>query len=190
VLVTATAAPCAVLGVADLAAVAARGRELICLDLAVPRDIDPAVGDIPGVTLYNVDALQRHAAANRGRRAAEVPAADAIVAECVEQLAEWWRAREAAPAIRRLRTRADAVREAELQRALARLPGLDAAGEAVVRTLAARLVNQLLHGPLTNVKEDPDGVDLARSLDRLFAPRRRGSQRTAAPLHPHTPSST
>jgi glutamyl-tRNA reductase len=189
-LVCATTAPCIVLGVDDLAAAAAQGRELVCLDLAVPRDIDPAAGAIPGVTIHDMDVLQRHATANRDRRAGEVAAAEAILTECVAQFCDWWRAREAASAITRLRSRAEALRDAELERALARMPGLDPAGQAVVRALAARLVNKLLHEPLTNVKEDADGGDLAVSLERLFTPRRRSSRAAAAPHLPLDSGST
>jgi glutamyl-tRNA reductase len=137
----------------------------------VPRDIDPVVATLPGISIHHVDDLQQRATANRGRRQAEIGPAEAIVEQGVARFAEWWRAREVVPVISRLRARADAIRETEVQRALARLPHVDSASETVIRTLAARLVNKLLHEPLTNVKEDPEGGNLAVALDRLFAPR-------------------
>jgi glutamyl-tRNA reductase len=169
--ISATSAPCVVVGASELRAAAARGRPLVCLDLAVPRDIDPAAAVLPGISIHHIDDLQQRATANRVRREAEIGPAEAIVEQGVARFAEWWRAREVVPVISRLRARADAMREAEVQRALARLPHVDAASEAVVRALAARLVNRLLHEPLTNVKEGPEGANLAIALDRLFAPR-------------------
>jgi glutamyl-tRNA reductase len=146
------------------------GRQLTCLDLAVPRDIEPEVGALPGVVLYDMDYFQRCAAAGRERREAEIAPAEAIVADCVTRFEQWWRGREVAPAIRRLRARADAIRDAELERALRRLR-LEPAGESVVRELAARVLNQFLHEPMTTLRTDPEAANLAAALDRLFTPR-------------------
>lgn len=169
-LVTAVSALSPVVLKDDLARALPTGRRLIVLDLSVPRAVDPAAATIPGLTIHDVDALQERAVANRRRREGEVAAAEAIIAECTERFSEWWRAREVAPAIRRLRARADSIRDSEQQRALARLPGLTSNDQLIVREMADRLINKLLHQPMTNLKQYPDGANLATALDRLFAP--------------------
>ena len=143
-------------------------RPLFCLDLAVPRDIDPSAASLAGVTLLDMDALNLVATANRSQRALELGDAEVIVSERTERFMDWWRGREVVPAITQLRARADAIRDAELERALARLPELSEHDQLVVRTLAARIVNKLLHHPITTLKDDPEGANLARIVQYLF----------------------
>ncbi|MGE5091591.1 MAG: glutamyl-tRNA reductase [Bacillota bacterium] len=143
-------------------------RPLFCLDLAVPRDIDPSAASLAGVTLLDMDALNLVATANRSQRALELGDAEVIVSERTERFMDWWRGREVVPAITQLRARADAIRDAELERALARLPELSEHDQLVVRTLAARIVNKLLHHPITTLKDDPEGANMARIVQYLF----------------------
>jgi len=82
---------------------------------------------------------------------------------------EWWRGRGVASTIAQLHARANAIREAELVRALARLPDLDGPARAVVRDLAARMMAKLLHEPTLALKRDPEGVNMAVVVERLFA---------------------
>lgn len=165
-----TAAPGTIIAAAAVAqAVSARpARPLLCFDLAVPRDIDPAAAAIPGVELRDVDALAPACAAAREARRDAVAAAGAIVAEEAERFLAWWRSRGVAPAIAALRDHAEALRDAELARALARLPELGPREEAVVRALAAGIVNKLLHRPVVALKRAPDGPLLARAAGELF----------------------
>jgi len=144
------------------------GRPLVCFDLAVPRDIDPAAAAIPGVLLQDMDALARVAATSRVQRSAELDAAEEIVARRVDQFMEWWRGREVVPAIAQLRSHAERIRDAELERALARLPELTDRGRIVVRGLASRIVNKLLHQPVTTLKHDPEGANMAQIVQYLF----------------------
>lgn len=144
------------------------GRPLFCFDLAVPRDIDPAAAAMPGVVLHDMDALAHVAAASRAQRSTELDAAEAIVAQRVEQFMEWWRGREVVPAIAQLRCHAEEIRDAELERALARLPELTDRGRIVVRGLASRIVNKLLHQPVTTLKHDPEGANMAQMVQYLF----------------------
>lgn len=169
-LVTAVSAGRPVIRTEGVAPRLAGESRLVVLDLSVPRAVDPAAARSPGVTLLDVDALQHRAAANRKRRAAEVAAAESIIDRCVAEFSDWWRAREVAPAISRLRAHAEALRAAELQRALAKLPGLSPGEQTVVRDLATRLVGKLLHHPTTNLRHLPDAATLASALDRLFTP--------------------
>jgi glutamyl-tRNA reductase len=143
-------------------------RSLLCLDLAVPRDIAPAARNLPGVTLHDVDALQALCDEGWRQRAAAIVPARAIIAAETARYMDWWRAREVAPAIAALRGHADAIREAEVARALARLPELTPREAEVVRALAAGIVNKLLHRPITTLKTAPEGANMAVTLQELF----------------------
>jgi glutamyl-tRNA reductase len=164
-LISATAAPGMVI---DAEMLRRRRTPCLCLDLAVPRDIDPLAAELPGVTLYDVDQLRPFAEAGRHRREAEIGPASAIVEEGVVQFLEWWHSRRVAPTFSLLRNRADSVLEAELARALGRLPALDRREEAVIRDMAARIVNKLLDAPLRALRHEPDGATLAVALEQLF----------------------
>ena len=143
-------------------------RPLLCYDLAVPRDIAPAAGAVPGVTLRVVDDLAAAGEAARQQRQAAVADAEAIVATETARFIDWWRARAVAPAIVALRSHAEAIRDTELARALARLNELTPREEAVVRDLAGAIVNKLLHRPVTTLKAAPEGANMARVVYDLF----------------------
>lgn len=165
-----TAAPGTVITAPAVAQVMAarQDRPILCFDLAVPRDIDPAAATLPGVELHDVDALAPACAAAREARRDAVAAAEVIVAEEAERFLSWSRGRDVAPAIVALRDHAESLRDAELARALARLPELGPREEAIVRALATGIVNKLLHRPVTTLKSSPDGPVLARATSELF----------------------
>lgn len=165
-----TAAPGTVLTRDDVtAALAARpARPLVCLDLAVPRDIDPDVAHLPGVFLRDVDALAPICAAARVQRQGAIAAAQVIVAEEVARFDTWWRARAIAPTIAALREQITALGEEEAQRALDRLPNLSVRDAAIVRGLATSLVNKLLHAPTVALRTSGDGEALALAAATLF----------------------
>jgi glutamyl-tRNA reductase len=151
-------------------AVQARGgRPLAILDLALPRDIDPRARTLPGVTLVDLEALQEQLAATEA--GADVVSARAIVAEEVREFLAWQRAATIAPTVVALRSRADAVVEAELGRLAGRLPDLDPAARAEVQATVRRVVDKLLHTPTVRVKEladAPEGLSYADALRELF----------------------
>ncbi len=103
------------------------GRPLVFVDIAVPRNVDPAVRGLSGAVVYDIDDLEALCAANRRGREQEVGRVEAIIAEEVESFTEWWRGRQVLPTILALRRRAEAIREAELRRAFRRLGGLSEA---------------------------------------------------------------
>jgi glutamyl-tRNA reductase len=145
------------------------GRPLAILDLALPRDIDPAVRSLPGVTLVDLEGLQEQLAATEA--GADVAAAREIVAREVREFLAWQRAASIAPTVVALRSRADAVVEAELGRLAGRLPGLDPAERAEVQATVRRVVDKLLHTPTVRVKElseAPEGLSYADALRELF----------------------
>jgi glutamyl-tRNA reductase len=129
-------------------------RALLVVDVAVPRDIDPGVGQVPGVTLLDLDDLRAWAERGRAERLGEVAAVEAIVAEEVRRYADQARARQVAPLVAALHERADAVRVAELERFAGRLADLDDRQRQAVEQLTRALVAKLLHGPTARLKAD------------------------------------
>jgi glutamyl-tRNA reductase len=146
-------------------------RPLLLVDLAVPRDVDPTVGVLPGCTVRTIDDLQDVAAAGLDRRLTEVPRAEAIVAEEAGRFGVWQRELAATPAIASLRRRAEQIRTAELARAAARLAHLSPAERRSVETLTAQIVAKLLHAPTVRAREAAgrDENMYADALLHLFA---------------------
>ncbi|MCL4821528.1 MAG: glutamyl-tRNA reductase [Vicinamibacteria bacterium] len=155
VVVSGTGAPCVILHRADVAAaLAARnGRPLFLIDIAVPRDIDAAAAELPGVFLYDMDGLQAVAAANRREREREARKAFALVEEAVAAFVAWERTLQVQPVLAALRRRAEEVKQAELRKARRHLAGLTAEQEAAVEAVAAAIVNKLLHPPTAFLRE-------------------------------------
>jgi glutamyl-tRNA reductase len=138
------------------------------LDLAVPRDIERAAGDVPRVTLFDVDDMRPVCEVNRAARAGEIAHAEAIVEEAVSKYMEWWAAQEAVPTIRALRERAEEIRAAELSRTLSRCPELSEREREAVQALTAAIVNKLLHGPITSIKSPGANTELIQAARELF----------------------
>jgi glutamyl-tRNA reductase len=130
-------------------AVRPRKKPLVLVDVAVPRDLDPSIGELDGCTLFDIDALGEGLVG----REEDVREAEAIVAEEAARFAEWRRSRDAAEAIRDLRTRAEEIRSEELARAGARLSKLSPRERETVETLTTQIVNKLLHAPTVRAKE-------------------------------------
>ena len=147
------------------------GRPLVVLDLAVPRDFDPRIGQRPGVWLYSVDDLAAACAANRKSRQRELPAALTIIDEETQRFMGDLHHRSTAPVIERLRAGWNETGEAELDRLFRRLPGLDDASRAEIRQSFDRYAAKLLHPPLASLRSEsragsPHG--LLDALKRLF----------------------
>lgn len=169
--VTCTGASGAVLSAdAVRRAVAGRaGRPLVLLDLAMPRDVDPAARDIAGVTCIDLESLAGHADAATSRAAIET--ARTLVDSDVAAFLAGQRAVQVTPTVRALRNRADEVVESELARLDARLPELDPAVRAELARVVRRTVSTLLHTPTVRVKElaaAPGGDSYAEALRELF----------------------
>jgi glutamyl-tRNA reductase len=170
VLLTSTGSPDILVEADDLASVmAARdGLPLLIVDIAVPRDVDPAVGELDGVTLLDMDDLAAFAAAGMEGRRQEVTSVEAIIATEVDRHLTATTARQAAPLVAALHGRAEDVRRAELDRVAARLSTEQAAAvDAVTRAV----INKLLHEPTVRLKEaagSPRGERLADALRDLF----------------------
>lgn len=147
------------------------GRPLFIVDIAVPRDVDPAVGDLPGVTLLDINDLRTFAQAGIDRRTGELDAVRSIVEDEIERFKAAASARSAAPLVTSLHRWADDIRTAEMARFDARLDGLDDRQRAAVEALAKGLVNKMLHRPVTALKDaagTPTGDRLADALRQLY----------------------
>jgi glutamyl-tRNA reductase len=173
VLFTGTGASSLMLAHADLDAVmAARPeRPLLIVDVAVPRDVDPAAGGVPGVTLLDMDDLRTFAEAGVAARRGEIALVRSVVNDEVDRYGALSSAREVAPLVGSLRQRAEEIRLRELERASGRLAGLDERQRDAVETLTRSIVSKLLHDPTVEVKEaagTPRGERLAESLRHLF----------------------
>jgi len=153
----------------EVVARALRGREgrpLFLLDLAVPRDVDPSAGELPGVVLANIDHLRDVVP---GADEAEVQATHRIVGEEVARFAAWRRAARLAPVIEELYGRGERIRRAELERVRSRLAGLSQQEREAVEAATRAIVAKLLHHPVVRAKETGDAADQqARLLARLF----------------------
>jgi glutamyl-tRNA reductase len=159
------------------------GRPLAIVDLALPRDVDPAVRGLPGVTLVDLESLQESLSGTAVHD--DVEAAREIVGEEVGGFLTWQRTARVAPTVVALRSRADEVVSAELQRLDARLPDLDGRVRAEVEQSVRRVVQTLLHTPTVRVKElteAPDGLSYAEALRELFGLDRAAPAAVAAPL--------
>jgi glutamyl-tRNA reductase len=171
VVVSGTGAPGVVVTANDVAAArSARSRPLFVIDIAVPRDVDPAVRALPGVFLYDVDDLQAVARANLAERMRHAEGAESVVEQELEAFLAWARAREAVPAVVALRERGEAVRRAELQKARGRLAALTSDQRAAVEAVTRAIVNKVLHAPTVGLKDlarGGDAGDVARALSLL-----------------------
>jgi glutamyl-tRNA reductase len=174
VLLTSTGASTPLLEVEDIEqVVAARaGRALLIVDVAVPRDIDPSVGRLEGVTLLDMDDLRAFADAGRHARKGEVAAVRALLDDELERYLGSTSAREVAPMIVALRDRAEAVRASELERYRARLGALDGGQMEAVDALTRGIIGKLLHDPSVALKDaagSTRGDRLVSALRELFA---------------------
>jgi glutamyl-tRNA reductase len=152
-----------------------RERPVFFVDIAVPRDLDPAINDLAGCYLYDIDDLQRVVSESADGRTEELDRAEAIVADEAEQFRAWQRSRDVVPAITSLRELAETIRAQELARAEPRLGGLSPRERRAVESLTTQIVNKLLHLPTVRLKEaaaaptgTADGVHYAEAVRHLF----------------------
>src|SRR5690606_1923709 len=172
VLLTATNASGAVVTVDQVRrALEGRDRPLTVVDVGVPRDVDPAVSELDGVELLDMDDVAAMTEANLARRHAEVDAVRAIVEEELGRYEASTNAREVTPVVRALREQAEQLRLAELQRYASRLEGLTAEQRDAVEALTRGVLAKVLHSPTVRLKEaagSARGDRLADSVRDLF----------------------
>jgi glutamyl-tRNA reductase len=144
-----------------------KNRLLFLIDIAVPRDIEPAAGDIDNVYLYNIDHLQEVVDDNVRGRLAEARKAEEIVAEEVGRYEEWQNTLEVVPVIVSLREKVDGIVQGEMERVASWLEGLSDADRERVQILASSIVNKILHDPIMGLKEESQDSGAAAHADAL-----------------------
>ena len=173
VVITATGGVAPILSKARIEAVMRprRNRPLFIIDIAMPRDVEAAAGEIEQVFLYNIDDLQTTVRENLARRGSEVARAEAIVGEEVEKFGAWLRARGAIPTVVALRQRFETIRRSELERLDFKLAALTPEARARVDEITHLIVEKLLLMPTEQLKSLGDAETVgayAEALTRLF----------------------
>ena len=173
VVVSSTSAPDFVLAADVLGEVlrGRRGRPLLFVDLAVPRDVDPAIARVDGCFVYDIDDLEAVVEASLAGRRAEATRAERVVAGEAERFREWQASLAVVPAIASLRQLAEDIRAHELERARERLGRLPERDRRLVESVTAQIVNKLLHEPTVRMKEaavTAEGVVYAEVVRHLF----------------------
>ena len=172
IVITSTGAPHAIIDLAMVrTAVAQRqDRPLVLLDIAVPRDIEPTVSEIQGVHLFDIDQLNARLENAVAERRNEIPNVERIVAQEIQLFADWLRGIDMMPVISDLRTKAEYIRQRELDRTLRYLPDLDPQTRQHIEHLSLSIVNKLLHEPTRRLRAEAGNghaaeyAQLARSL--------------------------
>jgi glutamyl-tRNA reductase len=173
IVISSTAAPHVVLKKEDVQGIILqrRHRPIFLIDIANPRDIDPACNDIDNVYLYNIDDLQAVVAANLKERQREAERAEPIIEREVEVYLNWLRQQDVVPTIVSLRTRVEQIRTAELGKALSRMGDLTPEQREVIAAMSTAMVNKILHQPMTELRRravHQDGHMYTTVLRRLF----------------------
>lgn len=154
VVISSTGAPGYVLTKAQITEAARhrRGRPIFLFDIAVPRDIDPAVAELTGAFLYNIDDLHNVVAANLHERTEEARRSERIIDEELQRFQRWLLSLEVVPTIKMLRDKVESIRQEELSRTLSRLPDLTDRERAVIEAMTVTMVNKILNEPTQQLK--------------------------------------
>ncbi len=150
---------------------ARRNRPMFLIDIAVPRNIEPAVNELDNVFLYDIDDLARVVDTNVQSRRKEAEEAEAIIAEEVARLMERLKAREVAPVIVSLQEQLEQMRRAELDRVRGRLGQLTPQQEEALEALTRGIMSKIAHGPIAELRRSaghPNGMHLVDLIRRVF----------------------
>jgi glutamyl-tRNA reductase len=145
-------------------------RPMFLIDIAVPRDIDPAAGLVDNVFLHDVDDLDRVSEARRLESANEAQQAEGLISKETEGFLQWRLAQEALPTVIALRDKADAIRAQELKKTLRKMnPALSPEDTAALEAMTQAIVKKILHGPTMYLKEhrNPSDLRTAREIFKL-----------------------
>ena len=146
---------------------------MFLIDIAVPRNIDPAVNELDNVFVYDIDDLQKAVEENIKARLGEAKAADQIITEEVDRLESWMRTRQVGPVISALRDQLEQLRAAEVERMRSKLGTLTPQQEQAIEALTRSIINKIAHGPISELRRqatDENGLpalDTIRSMFRL-----------------------
>jgi glutamyl-tRNA reductase len=173
IVISSTAAPHVIIKKEDVQDIILqrRHRPIFLIDIANPRDIDPACNDIDNIYLYNIDDLQAVVAANLKERQREAERAEVIIEREVGIYLNWLRQQDVVPTIVSLRTRVEQIRTAELNKTLGRMGDLTPEQREAIAAMSAAMVNKILHQPMTELKRRAvhhDGHVYTTIFRRLF----------------------
>jgi glutamyl-tRNA reductase len=173
IVITSSGAPFYIIKKAQMKRVidARRNRPVFLIDIAVPRNIEPAVNEIDNVFLYDIDDLQRVVETNVGERKKRAEQAEKIVAEEVERMISRLRAREVAPTIVSLQDQLEQFRLSEIARVRGKLGTLSPQQEEAIEALTRGLINKIAHGPISELRRQagqPEGIQVIDAIRRLF----------------------
>jgi glutamyl-tRNA reductase len=160
-------------------------RPLFIIDIAVPRDVDPEVAQISGVGLADIDALKGLIEVSIEHRRRAIPLVEEIVGEHLERYSRWYQARVAVPVVASLVQKAEAVREAEIERLFSRCPDLTERERMLITGASMTIISKLLHTVVTRTRERATGsrdeaLAISQLLDDLFDLRLREREFAAA----------
>jgi glutamyl-tRNA reductase len=150
---------------------ARKNRPMFFVDIAVPRDIDPAVNELENVFVYDIDDLGQVVEANKKQREREAVWAEQIVQQEVQKTMKHLASRDLAPTIVALEERLNRIRESEIERFRSRLSSLTPEQHQAVEVLTRGILNKILHGPITELKSgagQPEQVALVRLIRKIF----------------------
>ncbi|MCL2336544.1 MAG: glutamyl-tRNA reductase [Firmicutes bacterium] len=171
------------------------GKHLMLIDIAVPRDIEPDVRLLPGVSLYDIDALQNVVDNNLMERKRAAIQAEAIIEEEVLTFSRWENTQFVVPTITALKIKGEEIKQKELTKAYNRLGELSERERNIINTMAGAIINQLLHTPVTQLKEfalTEKGILYNQAISELFclaaSPGRQPEEITGADPEPESPA--
>jgi glutamyl-tRNA reductase len=154
------------------AALAQRGgRPIVFMDIAVPRDIDPQIADLPGARLYDMDSLAHKLENSLAQRQSQIPRVQAILAEEQAGFEAYLATLDIVPLIAEIHRRADGIRQDEIEKTMRRMPGLTPELERHIEALTASIVKKILHSPITRLRAEaggPNAADYANLTRCLF----------------------
>ena len=173
IVITSTGAPHFIIGknLAEQVIHRRKNKPIFFIDIAVPRDIDPAVNEIDNAFLYDIDDLQQVIDANLKERLKEAMRAEQIVDDEVEAFCLKMQTRDVVPTIVQLRESLEKVRRDEIERNRRHLKDLSPEQQAAVDQITKSIVNKILHPPIEQLKQmahDPQGADLADLIRKIF----------------------
>jgi glutamyl-tRNA reductase len=163
-----------------------KNRSVFVIDIAVPRNVEPGVGKLYNVYLYDLDDLARVVEGNMGRRSREAERAEQIVEHETARFVKWWEGLEVVPTIVALRAKLEGLRDQETRKLLARLDHLSEADRRQVEQFAAQLVQKILHDPTSQIRNAGEAERcsaLAAGLRYLFRLEDEPAAAPAAPPH-------
>jgi len=171
IVVACAGAPHSILGVSQVAESMRKRSEspLVIIDIAVPRNVEPAVERINSVFLYNIDDLTRIANSHRKQRKGEIQKAEAIIATEVDKFVSRWRVLKIQPVIGALMTKAEDIRSTQLKKTLKRLRPLSSKEQESLEAMTRSIVTKILKDPIQCLKANADGDgDYAGMISKIF----------------------